>query len=115
MTGIDRVPVLLEDLRRLAASSDKIVRHGQQAFESVDGDLLRLAAKAVLLDLATFADRMPETFRAQHPAVPWRKVRALRNFLAHDYEGTDYGIVWGVIADDLPAIVGELLDAPLVE
>jgi uncharacterized protein with HEPN domain len=110
VTGMDRVPILLEDLRRLAASADKIVRHGQQAFESSDGDLLRLAAKAVLIDLSTFADRLPETFRAHNPAVPWRNIRALRNFLAHDYEGTDYAIVWGVIAEDLPAIARRLLD-----
>jgi uncharacterized protein with HEPN domain len=110
VTGMDRVPILLEDLRRLAASADKIVRHGQHAFESSDGDLLRLAAKAVLIDLSTFADRLPETFRAQHPDVPWRNIRALRNFLAHDYEGTDYAIVWGVIADDLPEITRKLLD-----
>jgi uncharacterized protein with HEPN domain len=106
-----RVPVLLDDLRRLAASAEKIVRHGQHAFESTDGDLLRLAAKAVLIDLATFADRLPETFRADHPAIPWRNIRALRNFLAHDYEGTDYAIVWGVLADDLPTIARKVLDA----
>lgn len=110
MTGTDRVPALLDDLRSLAASSNRIVRHGQQAFESADGDLLRLAAKAVLIDLSTFADRLPETFRADHPGVPWRNIRALRNFLAHDYDGTDYAIVWGVIANDLPAIAGELLN-----
>ena len=111
MTDMDRVPLLLDDLHRLSVSARKIVGHGQHAFESVNGDLLRLAAKAVLIGLFTFADRLPESFRADHPAVPWRNIRALRNFLAHDYDGTDYAIVWGVLADDLPGIARELLDA----
>lgn len=109
-TGNDaRVDKLLADLEATAASAAKIVAFGSPAFEAPDGDLLRLAAKALLIDLSSFADRLPETYRAAHPDVPWRSIRALRNFLAHDYDGTDYRIVWVAIADDLPRIAAALL------
>jgi uncharacterized protein with HEPN domain len=39
-----------------------------------------------------------------HPQVQWHRVAAFRNVLAHQYLGVDVGLVWGIIARDVPAL-----------
>lgn len=36
--------------------------------------------------------------------IPWKKVIGLRNRMVHDYPGTNSGILWDVIQNDLPAL-----------
>lgn len=33
------------------------------------------------------AKRIPEEYRAQHPAIPWRELSGFRDVLIHQYEG----------------------------
>ncbi len=60
------------------------------------------------MDLSAAADRFPESYRKQHPEVDWRGIRAVRNFIAHDYDGTDEEILWQAIAVQFPAIAAAL-------
>lgn len=43
-------------------------------------------------------------FRAQHPAVPWRQIKAMRNIVAHSYGTVDPETTWEIITDDIPAL-----------
>jgi uncharacterized protein with HEPN domain len=38
------------------------------------------------------------------PDIPWPSVRALGNFLRHEYDRVDPGRVWVMIEDDLPPL-----------
>jgi uncharacterized protein with HEPN domain len=38
------------------------------------------------------------------PAVPWPKVRAIGNFLRHEYDRIEIGRVWWTIEGDLPVL-----------
>ena len=40
------------------------------------------------------AKRVDETYRKNHPLIPWRSMAALRDVLIHRYEGVDLGKVW---------------------
>jgi uncharacterized protein with HEPN domain len=51
---------------------------------------------------------IPEEVRQRHPQVPWRKMRAMRNFLAHVYFGISPSVVWRTATEDL-APTAELL------
>jgi hypothetical protein len=106
--AVDRVPAILADLARFAASADRVVRRGRAVFvDPVDDDQRRIA-RSLLVDLSAAADRLPESYRAQHPDVDWRGIRAVRNFIAHDYDGTDDEILWVAISVELPRIVAAL-------
>ncbi len=56
------------------------------------------------------ATHIPETIRADHPQIPWRKVIATRNRLIHGYLGIDNDTLWSIVRDDIPALL-EKLDA----
>lgn len=36
--------------------------------------------------------------------IEWRAVKAMRNFLIHEYFNVDLGLVWKVVQSDLPVV-----------
>jgi len=44
-----------------------------------------------------------EIFETQ-PSIEWQKLKDMRNFLAHDYRGVDYDIVFDVVKVKLPKL-----------
>jgi len=106
---LDRTPAILADITRFAASARRVVNRGHEAFTDPDDDDQRRIARSLIVDLSAAADRLPESFRQQHPEVDWRGIRAVRNFIAHDYDGTDEEILWQAIAVQFPAIAAALL------
>lgn len=55
------------------------------------------------------ARALDDTFKAQHPEVPWRRIRAFRNILVHEYFGVDVERVWNVIDTGLPVLKAQLM------
>lgn len=54
------------------------------------------------------AAHIPEEFRAEHAAIPWRLIIATRSRLIHAYLGIDNDTLWSIITDDVPALSIEL-------
>lgn len=40
-----------------------------------------------------------------HPAVPWSDMRAMRNFVVHEYFGVSDKILWDTVQINLPPLV----------
>ena len=106
---LDRVPAILADIARFAVSARRVVDRGHDRFVDPDDDDQRRIARSLIVDLSAAADRLPESFRAAHPEVDWRGIRAVRNFIAHDYDGTDDEVLWQAVATRFPAIVAAIL------
>ncbi len=52
-------------------------------------------------------NRISEMFKeipTEHPEIPWRKIKGLRNVVIHDYAKIDFALVWDVIKKDLPEL-----------
>lgn len=111
MSGaLDRTPVILADIARFAASARRVVDRGHERFTDPNDDDQRRIARSLIVDLSAAADRLPEPFRQAHPEVDWQGIRAVRNFIAHDYDGTDEEILWQAIATQFPVITRALLN-----
>ena len=54
------------------------------------------------------AKNIPEKIRKIHPQVEWRKISGLRDILVHEYFGIDYGLLWEIIKNKLPALKKEI-------
>lgn len=48
--------------------------------------------------------RLSDEFLERHGEVEWYKIRAFRNFAAHDYFGIDAEKVWDIIQMKLPEL-----------
>ena len=71
----------------------------------------RLRIDAVLYNFVIIGEaerHIPREVEARYPAVPWAKMRGMRNVLIHDYPSVDLAIVWETARDHLPPLVPEL-------
>jgi uncharacterized protein with HEPN domain len=58
------------------------------------------------------AKRIPDDVVARAPGVPWRKIRGMRDVVAHGYFGVDSKLVWSAATtqiDELESAVRGLL------
>ena len=49
--------------------------------------------------------RLSNTFRNDHPSVPWSQVAGMRDNLIHDYLDVDLNQIWDAIEQDVPALL----------
>jgi uncharacterized protein with HEPN domain len=105
---LDRVPAILADIAGFAVTARRVADRGHERFIDPDDDDQRRIARSLVIDLSAAADRMPERFRNAHPEIDWRGIRAVRNFIAHDHDGTDEEILWQAVAVRFPEIAAAL-------
>ena len=55
------------------------------------------------------AGRLSEELRSRHPEIPWRKIGAFRNRIAHGYFDLSLPIVWQLWTDEVPRLRAQLL------
>ena len=59
------------------------------------------------------AGKLSDEFAQQRPHLPLEKARAMRNFIAHDYDDIHRDLVWEAICVSAPSLAGavsELVD-----
>ena len=69
-------------------------------FES--DSIYRNAAALCILQIGELVGKLTDDFREQHPAVPWRQIKAMRNIVAHSYGSVDTETTWEIITSDIP-------------
>jgi uncharacterized protein with HEPN domain len=101
---------LLDMLRHARGAAGAVAGRTFQEY-AADEDL-RLAVERRIEIIGEAARRISEAFQEAHPEVPWRKIIAQRNVLAHEYGEIDDEIMWDVASISVPELV-RLLE-PLV-
>lgn len=109
MSGRDRdlIEHILLAAERLGGISDA----GRDYFEA--SWMVRAAAERQLEIIGEAAGKLSSELAQQRPELPLDKARAMRNFIAHDYDDIDRDLVWEAIsvnAPDLAAAVSDLVD-----
>ena len=66
---------------------------------------------AVLVNFVIIGEsvsRLTENFKEKEDQIPWLKIKALRNIVAHDYFGVDAEEVWQIIHTNLPELENKI-------
>ena len=90
----------LIDVQETIADIWKYAERGRSEFE--EEELIQTWIIHHLLILGEAVVAFSDSFREQHPDIPWFKIIGMRNVLVHNYFGIDLDIVWSVVEDDLP-------------
>jgi len=98
---------MLEHARGIAR-----VLEGRTMEDYLSDEDLRLTVERRIEIIGEAARRVSEEFRRAHPEVPWRKIVAQRNVLAHEYGEIQDDILWRVATVSVPNLVTAL--EPLV-
>ena len=68
-----------------------------------------------ILQIGELVGHLSEAFREKHQEIPWKKIRGMRNFVAHEYGHLDLEVVWYVATvsiRDVEAFCGSYLSQP---
>ncbi len=96
-------------LRDIAQAIDVIRSH------IADGVFDRKTSDAVLYNLVVIGEaaaQLIDETRARTPEIPWARVVALRNLIAHEYFRVDLDVIRSILAEQLDQLddaVGRLL------
>jgi uncharacterized protein with HEPN domain len=64
---------------------------------------------SLLLAIGEESKRLSRGLKDEFPSIPWHSIAGMRNFLAHDYRGIDFDLVYEVIHTNLPELKSVLL------
>ena len=82
--------------------------------EDLDFDAFRRDEKTIDAVIRNFivigeaARNIPERVAEKYPAVPWRLMADMRNFVVHEYWGVELRTIWETIQKDLPPLAQTL-------
>jgi len=101
----------LDDMLEYAAKARAFV--GDMTRDSfVADDKTHLATVRAIEIIGEAARQVPPEFRDRFPEIPWKRIIAMRNILAHRYYEIDNAIVWRIATVEVPALRATL--APLI-
>jgi uncharacterized protein with HEPN domain len=80
-----------------------------RSFEDYGNDrMLRGAVERHLEIIGEAANRVSREYRAAHPEIPWQRIIAQRNVLAHEYGEIDDALIWSLATARIPELVSQL-------
>src|SRR5512138_2934099 len=71
-------------------------------------ETLRDAILFNIVVIGEAASRTPSDVQARWPSVPWARIKAMRNIVAHEYFGLDRGIILDVVRHKVPELLRTL-------
>jgi uncharacterized protein with HEPN domain len=74
------------------------------AQDALTDDKTLYAVLHVLQYIGEAVSRLPKDVTDLAPEVPWQRIRAMRNLIAHDYAGIDAAIVSKTVHERLPEL-----------
>ena len=70
----------------------------------------RKTQQTVILNMVVIGEAVTKlidhdpAFAAQHPLIPWQKIRGMRNRLAHGYFDINLDIIWNTVQEAFPEL-----------
>jgi uncharacterized protein with HEPN domain len=91
-------------------AAERAIRYAEGSSpDALATDTMR--ADAILRVLGVMGEavtRLTAETQARFPAVPWAKMKAMRNLLIHRYDRVEAAIVWETVTVSVPATLAEL-------
>ena len=81
-----------------------VERFGNSADVFRQDPIYRNAVALCILQIGELVGKLTDDFREQHPAIPWRQIKCMRNIVAHSYGTVDPEITWEIIKDGIPEL-----------
>lgn len=102
---LDRDASILEHIISYCEQIEQTVARFGNSYDTFYTDAIyRNAAALCILQIGELVGKLTDEFRNSHDAIPWRKIKAMRNIVAHSYGTVDPEITWEIIQNDIPAL-----------
>ena len=82
---------------------------GGASLDDLEGDrVMQLALRKLVEVVGEAANRVSEETQQQHTSIAWGEIIGTRNRMVHGYDDVDLSILWDIIKNDLPPLIGQL-------
>ena len=73
-----------------------------------ENELVKSAVLHQLMVMGEATKRLSNSYRDEHPDIPWRHMARMRDRLIHHYDGVDFDITWETVMVDLPEVIAQI-------
>lgn len=101
---MNRDPETLLDIAKFARLALEFARETDR-LGLADNLLVQSAILHQFMIMGEAVKRLSESFRNDHPSIPWSQIAGMRDNLIHDYLDVDLNQVWDAIERDVPALL----------
>ncbi len=95
-----------ESLIDIATAIKRILRYtaniSRANLETNDEKLSAILYQITIIGEAT--KRLSQSFRQQHPEIPWREMAGMRDVIVHEYDQLDFDVIWDVVQNKLSSL-----------
>ncbi|MBC8173073.1 MAG: DUF86 domain-containing protein [Chitinophagales bacterium] len=78
-------------------------------FENFFEDIKSFDASVMnLMNIGECVSKVSEAMKQKYSFIAWKKIKAFRNYIAHNYEGLNPKEIWQIIQFNLPQFKTEL-------
>ncbi|MDO8358777.1 MAG: DUF86 domain-containing protein [Devosia sp.] len=100
----DRNLTRLEDIRGAIELAEKFT--AGLTYDEFERDIMRVYAVTRCLEIVSEASRrLDQSFKDQHPELPWPQIAGAGNVYRHDYPLVRTDIIWDTIKKALPPLL----------
>ena len=104
MKVLDRDLRLLKHIVSYCEQINMAERFGASYSIFAADPVYRNAVSLCILQIGELVSNLSDAFRQEHPAIPWRQIKLMRNIVAHRYGTVDHAITWDVVEHDIPLL-----------
>ena len=96
--------ILRHMIRYCRELDETIAFFGNDESEFERNSIFRNAVSMPIQQIGELAKHLSDDFIASHPEIPWRQVKGMRDWFAHQYLDMDTHVVWITATLDIPSI-----------
>jgi uncharacterized protein with HEPN domain len=93
-------------LLKIINDIDKVISYskGLSFEEFLEDEIVVDSILFRLIQISESIKKLSTDFKNKHNNIPWIDIAGFRNRIVHDYDSTDYSIVYEIVKKDLPEI-----------
>jgi uncharacterized protein with HEPN domain len=100
--------VLQKLIKEISIVDDITKRYSREEF--LKDVIVQRAVAMTIINIGELTTVLSEDFRDAYPQVPWRKIKGLRNIMAHKYQIVDFEDVWETAVTSIPELEKQLCE-----
>lgn len=95
--------IILEKIIKYCDDIETLLDQFQRDYQRYCNEIaFQYACNMCIIQIGELVSRLPDPFTGQHPQIPWRAIKGMRNLHAHDYDSVNLEIVWQTLTKEMP-------------
>ena len=96
--------ILLHILRYCDEVEETINQFGRSEETFRNSFVYRNAISMPIMQIGELATRLTEGFITETPEIPWKAIKGMRTFFAHQYGSMNVGLIWQTAVERIPEL-----------